>query len=224
MKCTKDSGSNPSVVSRDVVEDTAVGVSELATKKRSVGLNRSIKRAIHHKTRCKETFREWTNSADKGPGHSQPKGKGNHNQNQTGSPDEETEQRTLSDFGVKRQRVQVVGDVQGHDDGFEAPREDQAKCVFCVHSCENAMSEFLDVPSSSGISGVRVIEEPAGTQELKPHRTTGEMLLAIKVAASLPQSLGDLSFTQPRNRFFAKAGHMRCCTAPRIEQELLGGG
>ena len=51
--------------------------------------------------------------------------------------------------------------------------------MFCVHSCENAMSGCLDVPSSSGISGVRVIEEPAGTPELKPDRTTGDMLLAV---------------------------------------------
>ena len=33
-----------------------MGVGELATKKRSVGSNKSIQRAIHHKTRCKETF------------------------------------------------------------------------------------------------------------------------------------------------------------------------
>ena len=36
---------------------------------------------------------------------------------------------------------------------FETPREDQVNFVFCVHSCENAMSENLDVPSSSRISG-----------------------------------------------------------------------
>ena len=56
VKCTKDSDSNPSVVSRDVLEDTAIGVGELATTKRSDGLNKSTQRAIHHKTRCKETF------------------------------------------------------------------------------------------------------------------------------------------------------------------------
>ena len=56
VKCTKDSDSNPSVVSRNVLEDTAIGVGELATKKRSVGFNRSTQRAIHHKTRSKETF------------------------------------------------------------------------------------------------------------------------------------------------------------------------
>ena len=41
------------------------------------------------------------------------------------------------------------------------------------------MSEYLDVPSSSGISGLRVKEEPADTHELMPDRTTGEMLLAV---------------------------------------------
>ena len=37
---------------------------------------------------------------------------GNHNQDQAGSPNEETGQRTLGDFGLKRQRVEFVGDVQ----------------------------------------------------------------------------------------------------------------
>ena len=125
--------------------------------------------------------------------HDQPKGKGkgkgkyigtiprkvNHNQDQAGSPDEDTGQRKLNDFGIKRQRVQFVGDVHEHDDGFETHREDRAAHVFSVHNCNNATGEFLDVPSSSEISGVQVSEEPAGTHELKPDRTTGEMLLAV---------------------------------------------
>ena len=78
--------------------------------------------------------REWSNMSEKGQGHSQPKGKskgkgkgkrkhpgkGNHNQDQAGSPDED-EQRTLGDFGIKRQRVELVGDVQENVD-FESPR------------------------------------------------------------------------------------------------------
>ena len=75
-------------------------------------------------------IREWSNSAENGQGHSQPKGKGkgkgkgkkkypgkgNHNQEQAGAPNEETGQRTLGDFGRKRQRVEFVGDVQENDD------------------------------------------------------------------------------------------------------------
>ena len=38
-------------------------------------------------------------------------GKGNHNQDQAVSPNEDG-QRTLGDFGTKRQRVEFVGDVQ----------------------------------------------------------------------------------------------------------------
>ena len=38
------------------LEDTAIGVGDLATKKRSVGLNKSTQRAIHYKTCCKDTF------------------------------------------------------------------------------------------------------------------------------------------------------------------------
>ena len=68
-------------------------------------------------------IRGWSNTSEKGQGHSQPKGngkgkgngkrkhpgKGNHNQDQAGSLNEDG-QRTLGDFGFKRQRVEFVGD------------------------------------------------------------------------------------------------------------------
>ena len=93
-------------------------------------------------------------------------GKGNHNQDQAGPPDEGAGQRRLNDFGKKRQRVEFVGDVQEHDKGFEIPRADRTAYVFCVHSCKNVMSECPEVPSSSVkvISGVEGSEEPAGTR------------------------------------------------------------
>ena len=85
---------------------------------------------------------EWSNRSEKGQGHSQPKGKGkskgkgkrkhpgkgNHNQDQAGFPNEDG-QRTLGDIGLKRQRVEFVGDVQENDD-FESPRLDRAAYVF----------------------------------------------------------------------------------------------
>ena len=61
-------------------------------------------------------------------------GKGNHNQDQTGSPNEDG-QRTLGDFRIKRQRVEFVGDVQENDD-FESPRLDRAAYVVCVQMCK----------------------------------------------------------------------------------------
>ena len=51
----------------------------------------------------------------KGKGKGKGKGKRNHNQDQVGSPNEDG-QRTLGDFGFKRQRVEFVGDVQENDD------------------------------------------------------------------------------------------------------------
>ena len=54
-KCTKDSDSNTSVVNRDALEDTAIGVGERATRSRSIGLTNSTQRTIHRKTRCKQT-------------------------------------------------------------------------------------------------------------------------------------------------------------------------
>ena len=107
-------------------------------------------------------IREWTNTSEKGQGHSQPTGKGkgkgkgkrkhpgkgNHNQDQAGSPNEETGQRTLGDFGLNRQRVELVGDVQEKDD-FETRRADRAACVFCVEKCKSVMMDSTELPSSS---------------------------------------------------------------------------
>ena len=106
-------------------------------------------------------IRQWSNTSEKRQGHSQPKGKGkgkgkgkrkhpakgNHNQDQAGSPNEDG-QRTLGDFGVKRQRVEFVGDVQENDD-FETPRLDRAAYVFCVQKCKSVMMDSTELPSSS---------------------------------------------------------------------------
>ena len=136
-----------------------------------MGLNKITQRAIHHKTRCKETFvngqTQWRKGKVtasprekervKGKGKRKDPGKGNRNQDQTGSPDEEAGQRKLDDFGMKRQSVEFLGDVQEHSDEFEMPRVVRAAYVFCVHSCK-----------SRRISGVRRSEEPAGPHETKP--------------------------------------------------------
>ena len=55
--------------------------------------------------------------------------KGNYNQDEAGSSNEDG-QRTLGDFGIKRQRVEFVGDVQENAD-FETPRLDRSSssCV-----------------------------------------------------------------------------------------------
>ena len=74
-KCTRDSDSNPSVVSRDVLVDTAIGVGELDTKKRSVGLNKNTQRAIHLKTLCKETFVNGQTRQSKGKVTASPRAK-----------------------------------------------------------------------------------------------------------------------------------------------------
>ena len=58
----------------------------------------------------------------KGKGKGKHLGKANRNQNRAGSPNEDG-QRTLGDFGIKRQRVEFVGDVQ-ENDVFETPRLD----------------------------------------------------------------------------------------------------
>ena len=65
----------------------------------------------------------------KGMGKKKHPGKGNHKQDQAGSPNEDG-QRTLGDCGSIRQRVEFVGDVQENDD-FETPRLDRA-ANFCA--------------------------------------------------------------------------------------------
>ena len=106
-------------------------------------------------------IREWSNTSEKGQGHSQPKGKGkgkgkgkrkhpgkgNHNQDQAGSPKEDG-QRTLGDFGIKRQELNFVGDVQENDD-FETPRLDRAAYVFCIQQCNSVTMDLTEMPSSS---------------------------------------------------------------------------
>ena len=104
-------------------------------------------------------LREWSNSAEKGQGHNQPKGKGEGknrgkgkrkhgkgNRNQAGSLVQETGQRTLGDFGKKRQGVEVVGDVQENDD-FETPRVVRAAYVSKVRECHDGfdgIAKFVD--------------------------------------------------------------------------------
>ena len=85
-------------------------------------------------------IREWSNTSEKGQGHNQPKGKskgevkGKRNIQEKGTTtrtrlDLRTKMdSTLGDFGIKRQRVEFVGDVQENDD-FETPRLDRAAYV-----------------------------------------------------------------------------------------------
>ena len=140
-------------------------------------------------------IREWSNSAEKGQGHSQPKGKGkgrgkgkrrhsgkgNHNQDQAGSPDDETGQRRLDDFGLTRQRVEFVGDVQEHTDDFETPRMDRAAYVFYVQKRKSVMTDWTELPSSSKrvFSGVHGREEPAGSHDTKIDQSTGALFFAV---------------------------------------------
>ena len=79
----------------------------------------------------------------------------------------------MGDFGIKRQRVEFVGDVQENDD-FESPRLDRAAFVFCVQKCNSVSMDPTELPSSSK----RVCdgyEEPTGTHG-KFDQSTGEVL------------------------------------------------
>ena len=82
----------------------------------------------------------------------------------------------MGDFGIKRQRVEFVGDVQENDD-FESPRFDRAAYVFCVQKCNSISIDSTELASSSK----RVCdgyEEPTGTNE-KFDQSTGEVLFAV---------------------------------------------
>ena len=134
-------------------------------------------------------IRGWSNTSEKGQGHSQLKGKGKgkgkgkrkhpgkgkHNQDQAGSPNEDG-QRTLGDFGIKRQRVEFVGDVQ-EDHDFESPRLDRAAHVFCFLKCNSVTMDSAELScSSKRVSDGS--EELAGTRE-KFDQSTGEVLFAV---------------------------------------------
>ena len=82
----------------------------------------------------------------------------------------------MGDFGLKRQRVELVGDVQENDD-FETPRRDRAACVFCVQKCNSVTMASTEFPSSSKrVSNGN--EEPPGTHE-KFDQSMGEVLFAV---------------------------------------------
>ena len=133
-------------------------------------------------TRCRETFVNGQTQWRKGKVSTSPKEREREKEK---SRKRFSRTRWTAQVGrfwpLKRPRVECVGDVQEHDDGFEMPRADRAAHVFCVHSSKNVMSECPEVPNSSGkvVSGVQGSEEPAGTHELKPDRSTGEVLLAV---------------------------------------------
>ena len=102
-KCTRDSDSNPGAASRDVLGDTAIGVGELDTKKRSVGSNKNTRRAlISPQDTSQGDIREWTHSAEKGQGHSQPKGKGKGKGKEKTSQEKGTTTRTKLDLRMKK--------------------------------------------------------------------------------------------------------------------------
>ena len=79
-------------------------------------------------------IREWSNTSEKGQGHSQARAREN-------IQEKETTTRTRLDlrmkmdsarwviFGVKRQRVEFVGDVQENDDFENSPFGSSSLCV-----------------------------------------------------------------------------------------------
>ena len=109
----------------------------------------------------------------KGKGKRKHSGKGNHNQDQdqAGSPNEDG-QRTLGDFGLKRQRVEFVDDVQEKDD-FESPRLDRAAFTSATvlrwirGNCQVRRREFL-----MGMRSQRALLN-------KFDQSTGEVLFAV---------------------------------------------
>ena len=114
-------------------------------------------------------------------------GKWNHNQDQAGSPTEDG-QRTLGAFGMKRQRVECVGDVQKNDD-FECPRFDRAAYVLCVQRCNSVSMDPTELPSSSKrVSDGN--EKAAGTQResyfLPLDVKTIDQLLTLAVLSTCP--------------------------------------
>ena len=173
---------------RDVLGDTAIGAGESATRSRSVGFNKSTQRAIHRKTRCKETFVNVRTQRRKGKVTTSPKVKvkarareniqerETATRTQAGSPDEETGQRTLGDFVIKHKRVELVGDVQRMMILRVTVWIEQLM-YFAVKSVTVFPMGPTELPSSSKrVSDGN--EESAGTHE-KFDRSTGEVLLAV---------------------------------------------
>ena len=109
-------------------------------------------------------------------------GKGNHNQDQSGSPDEETGQCRLEDFGVKRQRVEFVEDVQDHTRMILKHLQWIEKLMyFAIKSARVSwrIGRNCQVRRGEFFSGVQWSEEPADTHETTPDQSTGEVLFVV---------------------------------------------
>ena len=97
-KCTQDSDSNPSV-SSDVLEDTAIGVGELDTKKAQCWFKQEYSKSNPPHDTLQRDICEWTNPVENGQGHSQPKGKGKAREN---IQEKGTTTRTRLDLRMKK--------------------------------------------------------------------------------------------------------------------------
>ena len=97
-KCTKDSDFKPSVVNSEGLVDSVIGVGESGFWQAQCWFCPEYMKSDPSQDPLQRDIREWSNTSEKGQGHSQPTGKGkgkgmrkhpgkgNHNQDQAGSP------------------------------------------------------------------------------------------------------------------------------------------
>ena len=189
-KCTKDSDSNLLVVSTDVFGGYCNWCWRTGHKEAQCWLKQGTQRAIHHKTRCQETFVNGRTQQRKGKVTASPKvkvkargkrrhpGKGNHNQDQAGSPDDETGQRRLDDFGITRQRDEFVGDVQEHTD---AQNGSSSLCVFRskVQECHDGLDGIAKFVKESFFQVCVGVRSQRALMIRKVDQSTGELLFAV---------------------------------------------
>ena len=68
-KCTKDSDSNPSAVGTDVLEFSAIGAGEWASKESQCWFEQEYSKNNPPQDPLQRDIREWSNPAMKGQGH-----------------------------------------------------------------------------------------------------------------------------------------------------------
>ena len=160
-KSRKGSDCSPSVVNNESFGGYFKWCWRIGHKEAQCWLKQEYMKSNTSQDPLKRDIREWSNTSETGQGQSQPKGrskgkgkgkkkhprKGNHSQEKAGSPNEDG-QRTIGDFGIKRQGVEFVGDVQENDD-FESPFGSSSLCFLRseVQQCFNGSdrtAEFVD--------------------------------------------------------------------------------
>ena len=110
--------------------------------------------------------------------------------------------------------------------GLKRPERNRADYVFCVHSCKNAMGECLDVPSSSGISGVWESQTHTPPHLASSHTLVSSACTLLWLKDRSEKQIISASFNRTQTRIHINCSHMVAehgpdAPVPQMAEQLL---